>query len=178
MNGLLYVDKPVGITSHDVVAIVRRAAASKRAGHAGTLDPFASGLLVVAVGQCTRLLPYCIGEPKVYDATICFGTETDTDDGTGETTLERDAPRFGTASLDKALAEAIASLTGTVAQVPPSYSAKHVDGQRAYALARRGAVVVLPAVQVTVHAWSVLDITGPLLRTRITCAGGTYVRAL
>ena len=167
-------DKPAGMTSHDVVAVVRRAARSKRVGHAGTLDPFATDLLVIAVGPCTRLLPYVVGEPKVYDAEIRFGHETDTDDSTGSITTVRDVPAFTAQSLHAALA----TLTGPIAQVPPVYSAKHVDGKRAYALARRGDAVVLPPVTVTVHAWDVLEVGNPYLRARITCAGGTYVRAL
>ena len=178
MNGLLYVDKPVGLTSHDVVAIVRRAARTKRVGHAGTLDPFATGLLVVAVGMCTRLLPYVLGEPKVYNAVIRFGAETDTDDATGDTAVTRVAPDFGDPAIQAMLTNAIASLTGRIAQVPPVYSAKHVDGERSHALARRGHGVTLPPVGVTVHQWSQLEIVGERLRVRITCAGGTYVRAL
>ncbi len=95
MDGLLYVDKPVGVTSHDVVAVVRRAARTRRVGHAGTLDPFASGLLVLAVGQATRLLPYLDGEPKVYEAVIRFGCETDTDDATGDVRREAPCPPAG-----------------------------------------------------------------------------------
>src|SRR5215213_3690717 len=131
---MLYVDKPAGITSHDVVAVIRRAARSKRVGHAGTLDPFATGLLVVAVGPCTRLLPYVDGEPKVYRAVIRFGFETDTDDCTGAVTLERPLPELSGAALHTA----VASLTGNIEQLPPAYSAKHVGGVRAYKLARRG----------------------------------------
>lgn len=174
-GGLLLVDKPAGITSHDVVAIVRRAARSKRVGHAGTLDPFATGLLVIAVGPCTRLLPYVQGEPKVYDAVVRFGHETETDDSTGAITVEAPAPSLQDAA---ALDGAIGTLTGTIQQVPPAYSAKHVDGKRAHALARSGAEVVLPPVAITVHAWSVLRIEGARLHVRIECAGGTYVRAL
>jgi tRNA pseudouridine55 synthase len=170
--GLLYVDKPAGITSHDVVGTVRRAARTKRVGHAGTLDPFATGLLVVAVGACTRLLPYVAGEPKVYDALIRFGTETNTDDRTGAVVREASLPM-----LD-ALDGALKSLTGVIPQVPPQFSAKHVDGQRAYTVARRGEEVVLAPVSVTVHAWDLLEQHAESIRVRITCAGGTYVRAL
>ncbi len=174
----MYVDKPVGITSHDVVAVVRRAARSKRVGHAGTLDPFATGLLVLGIGQCTRLLPYIVAEPKVYDARIRFDCETDTDDATGAPTVHASAPAFADPAVMSALHRAIASLTGTIAQTPPAYSAKHVDGQRAYALARRGAPVELPPVDVTIHQWDVLAVGDGFIDVRITCAGGTYVRAL
>jgi len=178
VDGLLYVDKPAGITSHDVVAIVRRAARSRRVGHAGTLDPFATGLLVVAVGNCTRLLPYVQGEPKVYDAVVRFGAETDTDDIAGRVTVEASLPDLGGTSGSAALDAAIRSLTGVLAQVPPAYSAKHVDGERAYAIARRGEAVQLAPVTVTVHRWEIQSCTGQRLHARITCAGGTYVRAL
>ena len=171
-RGLLLVDKPAGMTSHDVVAVVRRAARSKRVGHAGTLDPFATGLLVLAVGAYTRLLPYVHGEPKVYDAEIRFGAETDTDDGTGRVTVERAPP------TDAAVDIGMAALTGALLQVPPAYSAKHVDGERAHALARRGADLVLPPVPVTVHRWEAARRDGSMLQVRIVCAGGTYVRAL
>lgn len=173
--GLLFVDKSAGITSHDVVSIVRRAARSRRVGHAGTLDPFATGLLVVAVGACTRLLPYLAGEPKVYDARIRFGAETNTDDGTGEVVREASLPDFAL------LASAMSTLTGAIEQVPPSFSAKHIDGQRAYTLARRGRDLELPPVSVTVHRWDLHDHDDRDERdvhVRITCGGGTYVRAL
>ncbi len=170
--GLLFVDKPAGITSHDVVSVVRRAARSRRVGHAGTLDPFATGLLVVAIGQATRLLPYVPGEPKVYEARIRFGAETNTDDVTG--TVQREAPPPAADAVDAAIVQ----LTGHLAQVPPAFSAKHVDGQRAYVAARRGREVALDPVPVTVHEWSVLARTADSIDVRITCAGGTYVRAL
>jgi tRNA pseudouridine55 synthase len=169
---VLFVDKPAGMSSHDVVGIVRRAARTRRVGHAGTLDPFATGLLVLAVGSVTRLLPYIAGEPKVYDAVIRFGAETDTDDATGKVTREAnrpDASRVPTAAQQ---------LTGPLEQVPPSYSAKHVDGQRAYAVARRGGDLQLKPVPVTVHQWDLAAWDGDDLQVRITCAGGTYVRAL
>jgi len=170
--GLLFVDKPAGITSHDVVSVVRRAARTRRVGHAGTLDPFATGLLVVAVGTCTRLLPYISGEPKVYEAVIRFGSETNTDDGTGQVVREAPVPDFG--MLPMALAE----LTGPIQQVPPAFSAKHVHGQRAYVLARRGGDVALAPVPVIVHQWELLAWRDGDVSVRIVCAGGTYVRAL
>lgn len=179
-SGLLYVDKPAGMTSHDVVSVVRRAARSKRVGHAGTLDPFATGLLVLAVNSATRLLPYVVGEPKVYDAVIRFGYETDTDDRTGEVTREANSPAADVLADvgAKPLREAIAALTGQLAQVPPAFSAKHVNGERAYAIARRGDVVELPPVAVHVMGWERLVSTADSLTVRITCGGGTYIRAL
>jgi tRNA pseudouridine55 synthase len=175
VEGLLYVDKPAGITSHDVVAIVRRAARSKRVGHAGTLDPFATGLLVLAIGAYTRLLPYVNGEPKVYRATVRFGFETDTDDSTGKVTVEKPAPDF---RATDALQAAIGALTGTIEQIPPAFSAKHVDGVRAYKTARRGGEVTLAPVQVVVHSWHVEAVAGDRVEVEIVCAGGTYIRAL
>jgi tRNA pseudouridine55 synthase len=179
-SGLLYVDKPAGITSHDVVSVVRRAARSKRVGHAGTLDPFATGLLVLAVNSATRLLPYVMGEPKVYDAVIRFGHETDTDDATGEVTRKAISPDAELLANpgDAPLREAITALTGRLAQVPPAFSAKHINGERAYALARRGERVELAPVDVHVTSWEWLASTAGSLTVRVTCGGGTYIRAL
>jgi len=171
-DGVLLVDKPAGMTSHDVVAIVRRASGVRRIGHAGTLDPFATGLLVLLGGNGTRLVPYIDAEPKVYDAAIVFGAETDTDDHTG--TVTRQAPLPATNGIDGAIAQ----LTGTIDQLPPAYSAKKVEGRRAYDAARRGDAIELKPVKVTVHSWLVTDRTPERLRVRITCAGGTYIRAL
>jgi tRNA pseudouridine55 synthase len=178
--GLLLVDKPAGITSHDVVGAVRRAVRSRRVGHAGTLDPFATGLLVVAVGPVTRLLPWIVGEPKVYLATIRFGAATDTDDATGSVVREAEVPAAVAHApfADASLRQAMDALTGPLRQRPPAYSAKHVDGTRAYALARRGTIVDLPPVPVMVHGWELLGQDGTDLRVRITCGGGTYIRAL
>jgi tRNA pseudouridine55 synthase len=171
-TGVLLVDKPAGISSHDAVSLVRRATGTRRVGHAGTLDPFATGLLVVLVGRATRLVDYIQGEPKVYDATIAFGHETETDDCTGAATREAESP-------DATRVDAgIAALTGALSQVPPSYSAKQVDGVRAYRAARKGAPLELAPARVTVHDWSVLERTKDRLVARITCSGGTYVRAL
>ena len=171
-DGLLLVDKPAGMTSHDVVGVARRALGERRIGHAGTLDPFATGLLVLLVGRATRLLPYLEGEPKVYDATIRFGVETDTDDVTG-------APvRSATAPDDAAIRTAIAALTGAIEQTPPGYSAKQVSGRRAYAAARRGEALALAPVRVDVHEWRIQGRRGDDLDVRIACGGGTYIRAL
>ena len=170
--GLLLVDKPAGITSHDVVSIVRRSVQTRRVGHAGTLDPFATGLLVLLVGRGTRLLPFIDGEPKVYEATIAFGTETDTDDATGATTREAPLP------ADHSIDEGIARLTGEIDQIPPAYSAKKVGGTRAYAAARRGTQLALAPARVVIHRWEVLTRDDATLSARITCGGGTYIRAL
>lgn len=172
VDGLLLVDKPAGVTSHDVVARVRRAQRTRRVGHAGTLDPFATGLLVCAVGQATRLLAHLLGEPKVYRTRIAFGRATDTDDATGTEVANGPPPAWSR------LAEALASLTGPLQQVPPAFSAKHVDGERAYAKARRGEAVTLPPVAITVHAWEELARGDDWLEAEVRCSGGTYIRAL
>jgi tRNA pseudouridine55 synthase len=168
----LLVDKPAGITSHDAVARVRRALRWARVGHAGTLDPFATGLLVMLVGRGTRLMPYVPGEPKVYDALIAFGAETDTDDGTGIVTRTAETPD------DAAIARGVEQLTGSIAQLPPAYSAKQVGGVRAYAAARRGSPLELAHATVTVLEWRIGARLGDRLAARITCSGGTYIRSL
>lgn len=173
-------DKAVSITSHDVVGIVRRAARERRVGHAGTLDPFATGLLVLAVGPATRLLSHITAEPKVYDAVIAFGTETDTDDSTGKIVKEVPQPSLEvlTDPDNPVRIEAQRMLTGMINQVPPSFSAKLTDGVRAYRIARSGHEVSLPPVVVRVDQWEWLGASGNMLSVRITCGGGTYIRAL
>lgn len=172
IDGILLVDKPVGLTSHDVVARVRRARARVRTGHTGTLDPFASGLMVVTCGRATRLAQYLTIEPKVYHATITFGAATDTDDHTG------DVVDTGPVPDESAIRSAIPALTGSLQQVPPRFSAKHTGGQRAYVLARRGLDPALPPVPVEVQAWRLIAFNPPALDVEITCGTGTYIRAL
>jgi tRNA pseudouridine55 synthase len=171
-DGILLVDKPAGISSHDVVALVRRARGGLRAGHTGTLDPFATGLLLVALGRATRLIRFVPSEPKVYRASIVFGTATDTDDRTG-LVVER-----GPLPAASDVHDAIRRLTGTIEQVPPAYSARHVDGRRAYEIARAGGHPALAPATVTVSAWDVESLRDGELTTAITCNSGTYVRAL
>jgi tRNA pseudouridine55 synthase len=169
---VLLVDKPAGLTSHDVVAVARRALGTRRIGHGGTLDPFATGLLVLLVGRATRLLPYLDAEPKVYEARIVFGTETDTDDLGGAVVRDTPLPDVS------AIPQAIARLTGALEQLPPQYSAKRVAGERAYAIARRGEVAELRPARVHVFSWEILEQTTDSIRAVITCSGGTYIRAL
>lgn len=171
-DGLLLVDKPEGITSHAVVDRVRRVLGSRRIGHAGTLDPLATGLLMLLVGRATRLAPYLDAEPKVYRARIRFGAGTTTDDRDGEVVAEAPAPPLAV------MERAIAGLTGDLLQRPPAYSAKQVGGVRAYAAARRGAPLALEPAPVIVHEWRVLAHEAPDLDVEITCSGGTYIRAL
>ena len=172
IGGLLLIDKPAGLTSHAVVERVRRATRTPRIGHAGTLDPFATGLLVLLVGRATRLAPYLDAEPKVYRATIRFGTRTTTDD------LEGDAVERAPAPEQVIVDRAIGALTGNLLQRPPAYSAKQVGGVRAYSAARRGAPLALEPAAVVVHEWRVIGRNGSDLDVQITCSGGTYVRAL
>lgn len=171
-GGLLLVDKPGGVTSHAVVERVRRATGTTRIGHAGTLDPFATGLLVLLVGRVTRLAPYLDAEPKVYRATIRFGTRTTTDDLEGEVIERAPAPE------QSIVERAIGGLTGDLLQRPPAYSAKQIGGVRAYAAARRGAPLALEPAAVVVHEWLVMRREGSDLEVQITCSGGTYIRAL
>ena len=169
---MLLVDKPAGVTSHDVVGAARRAFHERRIGHAGTLDPFATGLLILLVGRATRLLRFLDDEPKEYAATIRFGAEMDTDDLTGE--VIRRAPLPDAARV----AEALPALTGEIEQVPPAYSAKQVEGRRAYHAARSGAPLVLAPVRVTVYEWRLVGWRGAELDVVITCGTGTYIRSL
>jgi tRNA pseudouridine55 synthase len=171
-DGLLLVDKPAGVTSHDVVLAARRAFGESRIGHAGTLDPFATGLLVLLLGRATRLLPHLDGVPKEYEAAIALGSETETDDLHGAVVREAAPPD------DEAIAEAVAQLTGPLEQVPPAYSAKRVAGRRAYEAARAGDLLELAPAHVTVFGWRDLVRDGDTLRAIVACGGGTYIRAL
>ncbi len=191
-DGFVVVDKPAGWTSHDVVAAVRRLAGTRKVGHAGTLDPMATGVLVVGVGRATKLLTYVVGADKTYDATIRLGVGTTTDDAEGETSSTPGYLPAARASdsaaqhLPAAVRTAIASLTGDILQVPTTVSAIKVDGKRAYALARAGESVELAARPVTVseftvHATRAATFAGtPVLDldVTVTVSSGTYVRAL
>ncbi|MEK7402753.1 MAG: tRNA pseudouridine(55) synthase TruB [Gemmatimonadota bacterium] len=171
-DGVLLVDKPAGLSSHAVVDRARRALGTRRIGHGGTLDPFATGLLVLLLGRATRLLPYLAHDPKVYRATIRFGRATTTDDATGEPVNEAPVPAAG------AVEEAVAAMTGYLLQRPPAFSAKQVGGVRAYKAARRGKPMTLEPVAVHVHGWRLLGWAGADLDVEVSCGPGTYVRAL
>lgn len=171
-DGLLLVDKPAGMTSHDVVQLVRRAYGEKSIGHLGTLDPFATGLLLLLIGHSTRLATFIVTDPKVYETTIRFGAETDTDDCTGTVIREAHPP------TSEAIANAIPSFTGKISQVPPAYSAKSVDGTRAYDAARQGTPMELAPVDVRVDEWTVFASRPAEIDARIACGTGTYIRAL
>ena len=182
-SGLVVVDKPGGMTSHDVVARIRRLAGTRRVGHAGTLDPMATGVLLVGVEKATRLLGYLTLAEKEYLATIRLGQSTTTDDAEGETTGGAMAAGVSAAALtQRELAEAVAALTGPIMQVPPAVSAVKVAGQRAYRLTRAGAAPELAARPVTVYEFTVTAVrrVGDLLDLDATvrCSSGTYIRAL
>lgn len=180
INCLLAVDKPVGITSHDVVARARRALGERRVGHAGTLDPLASGVMVLGVGQATRLLGRVTLDTKSYLADIAFGFETNTDDAEGERTRAvAPAPELA----DEAFARrALAACVGAQLQVPPAFSAISVNGVRAYRRARAGDDVELPAREVAVHSADLIAISAidgaPVWTVAYTVSKGTYIRAL
>ncbi len=173
-DGLLVVDKPAGWTSHDVVGRVRRLAQTRKVGHAGTLDPMATGVLVLGIGRATRLLGHLALTDKAYDATIRLGATTVTDDAEGELVAERDASGV----TDQALVAAMAELTGALQQVPSSVSAVKVDGVRSYARVRAGEAVELKARAVTVSRFALLARRGDDLDVAVECTSGTYVRAL
>ena len=181
-DGLVVVDKPAGWTSHDVVARVRRLAGTRKVGHAGTLDPMATGVLVCGVNRATRLLTYLVGADKTYTATVRLGAATVTDDAEGEVTTRADASEVTEADV----AAGVARLTGDIEQVPSAVSAIKVDGRRSYARVRSGEDVALPARPVTVRRFEVLalrpvlDDGGSLLDVdvEVECTSGTYIRAL
>lgn len=183
VSGIVVVDKPAGFTSHDVVAVVRGIARTRRVGHAGTLDPMATGVLVLGIGRATRLLGHLTLTEKAYDATIRLGQSTVTDDAEGEITARPGVHGLERAALDAA----VAGLTGDIMQVPAQVSAVKIDGRRAYRRVRQGEEVDLPARPVTVSTFAVdevRELTAPDgtpvadLTARIVCSSGTYVRAL
>jgi tRNA pseudouridine55 synthase len=174
VDGVLVVDKPAGPTSHDVVDRVRRALSTRRAGHTGTLDPFATGVLPVCVGRATRLARFLAGGEKEYLARIRLGFATTTDDLTGEPIGTPVPVELG----PKPLAAALAALVGSFDQVPPAFSARHAGGRRLYELARRGEATPRSATPVTVHGVDLLAREGDTVEMALRCSAGTYVRAL
>jgi tRNA pseudouridine55 synthase len=172
------VAKPVGPTSHDVVGLIRRLAATKRVGHGGTLDPFASGVLPVFLGKATRLVEFHLGDRKRYRATVCFGASSTTDDLEGALT-----PSAAPAPTRAAVEAALDRFRGPIEQRPPAYSAIKVAGRRAYALARAGEAVELAPREVTIHgldlvAWDTTTVGEPVAVVDVECSAGTYVRSL
>jgi tRNA pseudouridine55 synthase len=178
MDGILIALKPPGPTSHDIVALVRRLAATKRVGHGGTLDPFASGVLPLFLGRATKVVEYHLGDSKGYRATLCFGASSTTDDLEGDLT-----PSATAAPTREALDGALAGFRGEIAQRPPVFSAIKVAGRRAYAMARAGETVALAERRVTIEAlevlgWDDADPSRPVATIDVRCSAGTYIRAL
>ena len=186
MDGVLIIDKPAGMTSHDVVARVRRIVGERRVGHTGTLDPFATGVLIVLVGKATRLAQFLSGSFKEYEAVIRLGFATDTGDVTGKP-LAPVAEKANPWRKEEVEA-ALASLCGEIEQVPPMYSAKKLGGKKLYELARRGEEVERKAVRVTIHALELTEDAPEVfppngegttdIQVRVACSAGTYVRTL
>ena len=173
--GLLLLDKPIGPTSHDLVQRTRRLAGTRRVGHAGTLDPAASGLMILGVDGATRLLTYLVGLDKTYEATIRLGSATTTDDAEGAPIGD---PAVVTDAIRARIPEEVAALTGEIDQVPSSVSAVHVDGKRAHELVRAGETVELPSRRVTIRRFEVLATQEDELDVVVDCTSGTYIRAL
>lgn len=173
-DGVLLVDKITGITSHDVVERFRRKTHVKKAGHTGTLDPLATGLLVLCVGKATRLQSYLMGMEKTYEGTFRFGWATDSYDATGEPVGEPKEARVEHLYFEPYLAK----FRGEIEQMPPAFSAKKVDGVRAYEMARKGQEVKLTAKKVTVYEFTVTEVKGSAVGFRVRSSAGTYVRSL
>ena len=171
--GVLHVDKPIGLTSHDVVNRVRRLSGIRRVGHSGTLDPLATGLLTLCLGQATRLVEYLVGLDKVYLATIRLGQETNTYDAEGQITAEKPVE-----VTRQQLNNALEQFRGQIEQVPPMFSAVKVDGQPLYRRARQGVDIERPARQVTLYGIEQLSWDSPILALQISCSSGTYIRSI
>lgn len=174
MLGIALVDKPVGISSHDVVNRLRRKFSIKRVGHAGTLDPLASGLLIAAVGPATRFLQYLATEPKVYVGEVKFGAATTTFDAEGDVTANGSVP----ARLEELVVDALPKFQGLIEQMPPIYSAIKKDGRPLYDYARAGVEVQPNSRRVFIASVDLLESTGDSVKLRVECSGGTYIRSL
>jgi tRNA pseudouridine55 synthase len=172
MDGVLVVDKPERLTSHDVVAVVRRSLHERRIGHTGTLDPLATGVLPLTCGRATRLVRFFVSSDKDYEATVRFGVSTNSYDITGAVTA-----RSGLIPTETAVEAALEPLRGEYMQIPPAFSAKKVAGERAYSRARREEEVILPPVPVRVTRAELLAFTGASARISVTCSAGFYVRS-
>src|SRR5512136_2085099 len=174
VSGVLVVDKPVGLTSHDVVQIIRRGTGIRRAGHTGTLDPRASGVLVILIGPAVRLSEYVSASDKRYQATIRLGSSTDTFDSEGRITSSAPVENI----TEDQFTEALKKFVGEIEQVPPPYSAVKVQGKKAYEMAREGEEVELAPRIITVHHLEVLEWAPPEVVIDVHCSSGTYVRSL
>lgn len=172
-EGILNIDKPGGITSHDVVNRVRRVGGLRRVGHAGTLDPLATGVLLLCLGRAARLVEYLVGQPKTYETVIRLGQSTDTYDADGQVLVERPCHITGAD-----ISDALPQFRGPIWQTPPIYSAIKKDGQPLYKLARQGVDVVAPPREVTIYKVEVAAVNLPFVTLVITCSSGTYIRSL
>jgi tRNA pseudouridine55 synthase len=175
MNGLLLIDKPAGITSHDVVDAIRRISGLRRVGHAGTLDPFATGLLILGLGTATKALGGISGDQyKEYEATLIFGVTSDTQDRTGTIQVTENAIMPD----EHGVRETIKKFIGHLSQIPPMYSAKKIAGKKLYELAREGKTVERKPNIVTIHDITIASFTPPNLTFTVRCSSGTYIRTL
>lgn len=182
MDGILIIDKPVGFTSHDVVARVRRIMKTKRVGHTGTLDPFATGTMVILVGKATRLAQFLDKDEKEYDAVVRFGFETDTGDRTGTRRDGETSKRDVAVTIDE-IRRILPLFTGVIEQTPPMYSAKKIDGKKLYELAREGIEVEREAIRITIGKLEVFEVpkendVSTDFGLRVSCSAGTYIRTL
>jgi tRNA pseudouridine55 synthase len=172
-SGILLIDKPAGPSSFEAVRRVRQALKVRKVGHAGTLDPFATGLLLLCIGEATKLVPFLMPEPKTYRASVKLGEETDTQDPTGEVVA-----RSGKLPEPEEIYGAAARFLGEIEQIPPMYSALHHQGERLYQLARRGEKVEVKSRKVTIFTLEVQEVALPLVTLEVTCSPGTYIRTL
>lgn len=174
LSGFLLVDKPVGPTSHDIVDAARRVLRTRKIGHAGTLDPFASGLLILAVGKMTKEISKFVGLDKAYEATLRLGATSDTMDRTGAIAEQKDCAPVSREAFEAALEK----FRGEIDQVPPMYSAKKVGGKKLYELAREGVEIERKPVRVTIHELDLAEFAWPHAKIRTRVSSGTYIRAL
>jgi tRNA pseudouridine55 synthase len=171
MNGILIIDKPEGMTSHDVVLTIRKRFRSSKVGHFGTLDPMATGVLPIALGKATRLGQFISSSPKVYEGSMRFGFATNTYDRNGTPTTEE-------RPLEGNVEEAMQSLIGTLDQVPPPFSAKKIGGVPSYKLARKNRTIEIPASRVQIERFDLMEFNAPWMTFRVVCSPGTYIRSL
>jgi tRNA pseudouridine55 synthase len=173
-DGILIIDKPVDWTSHDVVGKLRKLLRTKRIGHTGTLDPFATGVLVMLVGKATRLAQFLDKDVKEYEAIIQFGFETDTGDLTGTETVKGIKDKVSAEEIETVLQD----FRGEISQIPPMYSAKKVDGKKLYELARQGVEIERKPVNITIYNLKLLETNGRTAKINVACSAGTYIRTL
>jgi tRNA pseudouridine55 synthase len=174
MNGVININKPVNMTSHDVVDVIRRKAKMKRVGHTGTLDPMATGVLPLCLGQATKIVQFLIAQDKEYSVEMQLGLITDTQDTTGQTTEENDVPDFSHEKIE----ETLNKFTGEIMQTPPMVSAKHHKGKRLYELARQGVEVKREPCKIHIHELTLKAVELPFIRFDVNCSKGTYIRTL